>query len=825
MNPDYVHMKLLEWLRFPSIDDRRDAITEAHQDTFQWVLSPASSTRYSRFPGSDFVEWLQKGSGVYWIQGKMGCGKSTLMRYVTDHETTKNHLLKWANGQTVRCPSYYFSKIGTSELQKSLQGLYRTLLAILIEYEKGLFRVAFPNWQISDFKHTPKPTSLRRALKNVLTHPGFAYKYCFFIDGLDEYQEFDNGLRGELAKDILGLAQLPDVKLVISSRPESVFKLNFAACPTMELHDLTRSDISDYVHAEIRRKALPQVLTSTETDQLNLLCRQVVSKAEGVFLWVTIAVASILNGIADYEAFPELKSRLGRLDSRLTVLFKQVLTERVQASHRKEVARTLLTECQNLHYDSMAVPAKRLIVQAISPQVDASHEFRLLLRDCREIDVHISELRRCLPGRSCGLYLEPGPYATRTHDGRPLLRELNLSHSSLIDFLDEPETQIFLSKHAGEDFKVDEATVVGLMSNLVYQMELMQSRGRWRQGLISKQEYLMLDLLNILQNIEMIETRTRRPQTKLILAFDEILAPRLNPYLRTLKTMWDPLDVVDAHRKRHPIRSGQRTHFRVDEFPLHEHNKRDESHSDSPSLLPREAVRYYSSDVLSLSITFGFSWYLKHKTDACRGVPLKTGTPLLFYPLWHVKTFTEWLWNNKILFYHRTHGEICHINPVKLLLTEGADPNEKYHGRTPWSTMLHILCSGHDANFPLRRVSPLDTDTRPTKSFFEKLEVAKAMLEHGADPFLRMETTDCTTSPQIFAALLERECCSGYALSNCGCPHAMQAKPRLTELVELIEERKRQKRQWRTEGELRVIAAWLVVILAYIMHNVTVGFL
>ena len=49
----------------------------------------------------------------------------------------------------------------------------------------------------------------------------------------------------------------------------------------------------------------------------------------------------------------------------------------------------------------------------------------------------------------------------------------------------------------------------------------------------------------------------------------------------------------------------------------------------------------------------------------------------------------------------------------------------------------------------------------------------------------------------------------------------MQAKPRLTELVELVEERKRQKRQWRTEGELRVIAAWLVVILAYIMHSVT----
>jgi hypothetical protein len=101
LNPDYVRMKLQEWLRFPSIDGRRAAITKAHQDTFRWVLSPAPSTDDSSNSGSDFVEWLRNGSvglpppsrdnsseagsdfvdwlrngsGVYWIQGMMGSGE------------------------------------------------------------------------------------------------------------------------------------------------------------------------------------------------------------------------------------------------------------------------------------------------------------------------------------------------------------------------------------------------------------------------------------------------------------------------------------------------------------------------------------------------------------------------------------------------------------------------------------------------------------------------------------------------------------------------------------------------------------------------------
>ena len=188
LNEEFVRIKLQEWLRFPSIGDRRAAITKAREATFRWILlatssmddldlsptssmedsdlsstpsiddphisptptmanldvsptlslqdpgfspnlsikdpdvSPTPSMQDSERPGPKFVEWLRNGSGVYWIQGKMGCGKSTLMKYVTGHSLTQEYLLEWASGQTLHCPSYYFNKTGTSELQSLCKG-------------------------------------------------------------------------------------------------------------------------------------------------------------------------------------------------------------------------------------------------------------------------------------------------------------------------------------------------------------------------------------------------------------------------------------------------------------------------------------------------------------------------------------------------------------------------------------------------------------------------------------------------------------------------------------------------------------------------------
>lgn len=94
------------------------------------------------------------------------------------------------------------------------------------------------------------------------------------------------------------------------------------------------------------------------------------------------------------------------------------------------------------------------------------------------------------------------------------------------------------------------------------------------------------------------------------------------------------------------------------------------------------------------------------------------------------------------------------------------------------------------------------------------------MLQYGADPFLCVETPSFTISPQVFAELLRRECCNGNACKDCVCAYAREIQPQLTELVDLVEERKYLKQQMRTDGELLLIGAWLVVVSAYILQSV-----
>lgn len=70
---------ILASLRFSSIKVRHNSVKKAHVDTFEWIFGSSKVK---------FKEWLDSGTGIYWVSGKAGSGKSTLMRYLAEHEKT-----------------------------------------------------------------------------------------------------------------------------------------------------------------------------------------------------------------------------------------------------------------------------------------------------------------------------------------------------------------------------------------------------------------------------------------------------------------------------------------------------------------------------------------------------------------------------------------------------------------------------------------------------------------------------------------------------------------------------------------------------------------
>jgi hypothetical protein len=96
-----VRERLLKSLAFPDMYGRFEAVETAHYKTFQWIFEDPPET--GRHGGENyqpaqepFVHWLSSGHGIFHVCGKLGSGKSTLVKYLCNHDRTKTELDKWA---------------------------------------------------------------------------------------------------------------------------------------------------------------------------------------------------------------------------------------------------------------------------------------------------------------------------------------------------------------------------------------------------------------------------------------------------------------------------------------------------------------------------------------------------------------------------------------------------------------------------------------------------------------------------------------------------------------------------------------------------------
>lgn len=118
--------ELLQSLWFPEIDLRRSEIKEPAPDTLDWIFESGDHIG-ARLKWPSFRQWLREDSSMYWISGKAGSGKSTLMARIVKDKRTFEELDFWRNGDELEVLSFFFWRAG-SDLQKSIRGLLRSLL-------------------------------------------------------------------------------------------------------------------------------------------------------------------------------------------------------------------------------------------------------------------------------------------------------------------------------------------------------------------------------------------------------------------------------------------------------------------------------------------------------------------------------------------------------------------------------------------------------------------------------------------------------------------------------------------------------------------------
>ncbi|KAH6681585.1 hypothetical protein B0J14DRAFT_218079 [Halenospora varia] len=319
-----IHMSL----GFAAIQSRKDAVPEAYHSTYKWIFSDLPREINGVRMWSSFPTWLEANSEeIFWITGKPGSGKSTLFKYTVTHNLSQTLLGRWVADKDLLLATFYSWNAG-SDLQKSCEGLMRTLLhQALLSYPHltsclaprrwallNILRnshIEFPEWQ---------PEELEQSLHALLAECGKDLRLALFVDGLDEFEVPP----AQILDFIHKINSFPGVKICVASRAWAEFEDSFGQSPMLQMHNLTHRDIEIFVAGRFEANKGFQSLQGVSASEADELFQDVIRKAQGLFLWVSLVVGALLEGLTDGDRFSDLQDTVMGLPSDISELYSHI---------------------------------------------------------------------------------------------------------------------------------------------------------------------------------------------------------------------------------------------------------------------------------------------------------------------------------------------------------------------------------------------------------------------------------------------------------------------------------------------------------------------
>jgi hypothetical protein len=338
---------ILDSLTYKSMGDREEEVAEAHGRTFEWIFEQQADRSFNH----QFTTWLtdDKLGPIYWISGKPGSGKSTLMRFLFGHSSTTACLKSWAGNLPCSKAGFFFWTSGSKE-QRSQTGLLKYLLHQLLSENKGMIPNTFPElWQRLQTMTTKERVKLSQALEWDTMELMIAFrsfidvavehsKICLFVDGLDEF-EGDHHEMIQFFKSLGNGVHGDRVKMCLSSRPWAVFESSFQlSVPNLKLQELTYQDMHHYVADRLGADLQIGSLLEDNVIFTQAFFEELVRRADGVFLWAKLAVSKILKTFQPSQGVSHLQVILQTFPTELEDFFEKFLFSDQDAVELSETA-------------------------------------------------------------------------------------------------------------------------------------------------------------------------------------------------------------------------------------------------------------------------------------------------------------------------------------------------------------------------------------------------------------------------------------------------------------------------------------------------------
>jgi len=391
---------------------------------------------------------------------------------------------------------FFFWKPGSS-LQKSLNGLFLSLLHDTLEACPELIPVVLPEqwaqiktmpWQTQTDMTTLRKKEIREAFSRLIEHRDYHMKhcFCFFIDGLDEYEE-------TVQEDYLDMVELlgswtaaapEDVKICVSSREYTVFQDYFSAARRIRLQDLTREDIEQYIRDK---------LGNMNSEDEKVLVQRIADKADGIFLWVALVVKSIRELLNNGYSLSTLEQQLDSLPGGLEKLFKYILDSMDNLARKRAYQSfAVILKATSYAFDVSLLLYSFLEEYQIDPEFAIQSSFPDPRLDSTAEEARLDASRKRLNGCCKGLLEASGfeNYISFTHRSVPEFLETRPVNDEMASYLTDFSPENAISQLALAELRSKQPGDPEILSNRVYNLLRMRKEARIDQAPYRFQERL-----------------------------------------------------------------------------------------------------------------------------------------------------------------------------------------------------------------------------------------------------------------------------------------------------------------------------------------------
>ncbi|KAF3074265.1 hypothetical protein CFAM422_003330 [Trichoderma lentiforme] len=362
-NTEYT--ECLESLRFAAIHLRRDKVASADEGTNDWI-----------FAHDAYKEFQREDSGVLWIEGKAGSGKSVLAKFLLQNLQSLPNANSTANLENIVVDWFYSRRDG--EITMAHSSMLRSIVYKVFKDSQETFNCCKACYQERQLQ--PDGSSgewslddLQCIIKSIVSS---SMPIICILDGLDESAAIEKfqRTRETILRNLVELALIPGsrIKLIMLSRPAPDIIMRFnshveSTAPSKKCYKIilqhenrqTILRIIDNGLVAIKKvmesldswdednssnedpMPLDEIFEEVPLDAMNGIRTHLANNAKGVILWVTLIIDQLMQhcrtgGIT----LEELERLLHSLPHDLMEYYEYMVKELEQKLDKGQLARS-----------------------------------------------------------------------------------------------------------------------------------------------------------------------------------------------------------------------------------------------------------------------------------------------------------------------------------------------------------------------------------------------------------------------------------------------------------------------------------------------------